>query len=363
LTSKDLGVYIHIPFCGSKCHYCDFHSRVCNDPRIVERYTSALISQIKNERFPSEITSVYFGGGTPSVLLPSQADAIITALSEKSAVSSNAEITFEVNPENVAPSFIKSLLATGVNRISMGVQSLEDSELKALGRRATAETCIRAFSIMRECGAENISLDVMLAIPEQTSESLERTLSGVIGLAPEHISAYLLHVSENTVFGKKGVTEQPEEECEEKYLLCSEMLTSAGYEHYEISNFAKCGKRSRHNMLYWTGGRYLAFGSGASGFDGSVRYSFAEDINGYISLNGAVKRREEGTVDKNEELRERIIFGLRISDGIDATFLSETQKRYLLSVCEQGLAERTEKGFRLTPKGFLVSDAVIEHLI
>lgn len=327
-----------------------------------EGYVRALVSSIEKKSFSGKIKSVYMGGGTPSVLSENQLERIFRAIN-KFDLEDGCEITVEVNPESVSESLIKTLMNLGVNRISMGIQSFDDGELKELGRRADSKTCVSAFEILRNCGVKNISIDIMLAIPKQTKESLRKTLEKAVSLNPEHISAYLLKIEENTVFGKRGYKEADEDFQRSLYLFTSSFLKSYGYEHYEISNFAKKGYRAYHNSSYWRGAEYIAFGCGASGFEKRIRYRIPENIVKFIEAHGDITPIIEEELDDEDVLKESIIFPLRTSEGIEKTVLNEKQISYMNTLVKGKLAGENGCGFSLNEEGFLVSNKIIEDLL
>ena len=281
-----LSAYIHIPFCRRKCNYCAFYSAPANETEI-EEYVSALVNQIKSsDNYGEKLKSVFFGGGTPSVLSSIQFERILEALNAVFDVS-DAEVTTELNPES-----IQNLLDYGLikrfTRFSMGVQSFNEQELSLLGRLHNAAQAKEAFSALRSFGANNINIDLMLALPgDNHLKKLENTLDTVISLSPEHISAYILTPEAGTpLFEKYGNFN--DDLSSEAYLIACDKLEKAGYEHYEISNFAKKGKRCIHNMCYWTQQQYLPFGPSACGFDGTHRYRIACTTNEYIKKMGIV---------------------------------------------------------------------------
>lgn len=343
---------MHIPFCASKCAYCAFFSQQRTE-HVRQKYVDALIKQITKVK-PTEAETIYIGGGTPSVLEPQQLAQILKVLPMYTA----KETTVEVNPEHVTPQLAQTLLENGVNRISMGVQSFQENELRALGRRADAQDCIEAVKILRRAGFQNISIDLMLAIPHQTRQTLNNTLHTALSLRPEHISAYLMKVEERSIFGKTGVHEAEDDEQAELYLQTSDFLQQNGYEHYEVSNFSLPGRRAIHNSLYWQDKPYIAFGAGAYGFDGTKRYHFEENIDGFI--RSPQKIIDEILTPEDKE-QERILLAARTSDGIE--HLSQKQEHFLQTLTKTGAAQRTPKGYRLTPKGWLVSNAIISNLL
>ena len=361
-----VSVYVHIPFCASKCKYCDFYSAPASE-EIREKYVEALISQINSaENTDEKVKSVYFGGGTPSVLTEKQLYSVLETLDKKYNIAS-AERTLEVNPDSVATAKSKNLL--WFNRFSMGVQSFDDGELQLLGRRHTADEAEKAYEFLRKF-ASNINLDLIIGIPSAGhSEKLEMSLNKIISLEPEHASVYILKYEEGTPMYKMADMELPEDVVSDLYLHVSEKLTDNGYEHYEISNYAKLGFRSVHNCAYWEQQKYLAFGTGAYGFDGEKRYHFEKNISDYILLNGKVLPVTDEILDSEQLASEKIILGLRMSDGIDSKIYEDIRndrhkKLFCDNLIKNKLAAVLPNGnFALTPKGWLVSNTIIEELM
>ena len=354
------GAYVHIPFCAKKCRYCDFYSFTA-DEETKEAYTQALIRQI-NTGSDFELASAYIGGGTPSVLGAGRLVRIAEALF-RAGLRNGAEFTVEVNPESVSADLIRTLAGAGINRISMGVQSFDDAQLKILGRLADKNRCLRAYSDILSGGISNIGIDLMLAVPGQDAESLAQTLNQALELRPAHISAYLLSIEPGTGLAADGVSPADDSLQEQMYLMTDRTLTEAGYEHYEISNFALPGMQSAHNMNYWACGPYTAYGSGAHGFDGLERYYYPPDAEAFIRSGGRIARITEQILSGRDKISEKIMLGLRTSKGIPADIIDGPKKQFLDRLCTEGLASKTRGGYALTPRGFLVSDAVIAELL
>lgn len=307
--------------------------------------------------------TVYVGGGTPSLLSPDDFDMIASALRETFDLTSCAEFTVECNPESVTPALADRWLSHGVDRVSMGVQTFSDAALARLGRLHTAARAEEAYRELRRCGVKKISLDLMAALPDQTISHLASDLDSMIALSPEHVSVYLLKIEPRSALGRLGVAEADEDLQREMYLTAHRRLTAAGFEHYEISNFAKPGCRALHNSHYWQGGEYLAFGPNASGFVDGVRFRIPADTSAFCASNGQVSPIVEEIVDGEEAAREKILLGLRCSDGIPVSAVSPEKQPLLLSLCRAGLATLSDGRFALTAEGFLVSDAVISQLM
>ncbi len=342
------GLYLHIPFCAHKCAYCGFFSQI-RTPAVRQQYVDMLQKQLHQATLQN-LSTIYIGGGTPSLLTQAQVRAIFACL------PAAQEVTFEVNPEHVTPDYIKNLLACGVNRISMGVQSFCTQELQALGRRATIDKCKQAMDIIRQAGVQNLSIDLMLATPQQTAQSLKQTLQTVLAYRPQHVSAYLLKVEPHSIYGKTNVQEAGEEQQADRYLQAAHFLADHGYEHYEISNFALPGYRARHNSAYWTGQSYLAFGAGAFGFDGCTRYHYDKNIDRYIRAPQRII--DEASVDKKAE---QLLLRIRTADGLED--LNAEQTAFLQTLQQAGLAAKTARGYRLTPSGWLVCNPILLKLM
>ena len=367
------GVYIHIPFCKSKCPYCDFYSYRCKSEEM-KPYVDSLINEINTLDRVSEFVkepfvadTLYLGGGTPSVLSGEDLYKIITTAKEKFSIPDNAEITVECNPNSDIEAILPYLLKAGVNRISLGLQSAVDKERRALGRQSDKKRVSEVIELLKSNGITNISLDVMLGIPFQTEESLKETLDFVIESGVPHISAYMLKIEEGTHFYKAyDKYDFPDDEKTiEFYNQCADALEKADFVHYEISNFAKEGFQSRHNTKYWELENYLGIGPGAhSYFDGS-RFYFESDTQGFI--NG-----EEAIFDDfGGDAEEYIMLKLRLKKGLD---LNELKSLYgekpLIKIKEkapflkeQGLIEFDKDRLALTRKGYLLSNSVICELI
>lgn len=367
------GIYIHIPFCKSKCPYCDFYSYRCKGEEM-SIYVDALLNEINTlsrvrdfVKEPFEANSLYLGGGTPSVLSGEELFRIITAAREKFSVPDNAEITVECNPNSEIESILPYLLKAGVNRISLGLQSAVDKERKALGRQSGKNRITEVIELLKANGITNISLDVMLGIPYQTKESLKETLDFVVESGVPHISAYMLKIEEGTHFYKNhNKYDFPDEEkTTEFYNQCADNLEQAGFVHYEISNFAKPGFESRHNTKYWESENYLGLGPGAHSYIDGKRFYFESDTESFINGEKAIFDVTGG------DAEEYIMLRLRLRKGLS---LTELQKHYgekplkkikekAPFLKEQGLIEFDGERIALTRKGYLLSNSVICELI
>jgi oxygen-independent coproporphyrinogen-3 oxidase len=373
------GVYLHIPFCKSRCSYCDFATDVYRSNDAVERYVSAITTEIRglkptNGKTQNAIDSNYFGGGTPSLLRPDQVERILFVINEVFAVDPNSEITMEMNPATVTPESLSAYKVLGVNRASFGVQTFNDRSLKLLARGHNANDARVTYELLRAAGFENVSFDLIAGLPDQTLDDWERNLDEAIRMEPEHLSLYLLEIHEGTPLAEQvrsGRQPTPDEDLAAKmYELMQERLAAAGYEQYEISNFAKPGFESRHNTKYWRLDPVYGFGVSAHSFDGFQRYANERDTAEYV-------RRIEDTGDA-EIMRETInaasefiFLGLRMNDGIG---LKEYEARFsenLVAVYESiiselsdlGLVENTGERIRLTRKGMLFSNEVFARFV
>ena len=368
------GLYIHIPFCRSKCPYCDFYSCLSKNADI-DSYVGSVIDEIKTGRRTKEFTenadlsfdTIYFGGGTPSVIGADNIGKIINCAKECYDITDDAEITVECNPSTVDEEFFRKLTSYGVNRISLGMQSAVDNERKKLGRFSDRNQVLSAIDNAEKHGITNISLDIMLGIPDQTQKSLDDTIDFCIETGVPHISAYMLSVEEGTVFHKRIYTlNLPDEDtvCD-MYIHLSEKLRNAGFLHYEISNFAKKGYESRHNTKYWNCEEYLGIGPSAHSFIDGKRFFFKRDINSFINGENAVYDTSGG------DSEEYIMLRLRLSDGIvfkeyknrfGENFPKEITKKADRFI-KEGLISITESNLSLTPDGFLISNYIISELI
>lgn len=312
-----LEIYIHIPFCVKKCDYCDFLSAPA-DLETKEKYVEVLINEIKlNKNKMSEyvVDTVFIGGGTPSLLEENQISKIMSVLRDNCNMSENPEITIECNPGTITESKLLEYKKSGINRISFGLQSANDEELKSIGRIHNYAGFLESYNLARKCGFDNINVDLMSALPGQTLKSYEETLNKVVRLEPEHISAYSLIVEENTLMYDrvkkaqiKGINILPDEESERKmYYLTNNILRSNGYRKYEISNYSKPGKECKHNIGYWQRKEYLGFGIGAASLYKENRYNNISDINKYIEvLTNNIKENSINNVGKSSEVENQV---------------------------------------------------------
>lgn len=329
-NKEELSLYIHIPFCVQKCGYCDFLSAPA-DEKARDRYVQALLMEIEcyqgTETADRKIKTLYIGGGTPSILSVNQLDCIIQKIKCTFNFCDDIEASMEMNPGTASKEKCRALYQMGINRLSIGLQSTNDMELKTLGRIHSYEDFLNTYTWCREAGFQNINVDLMAALPYQTVESYTTGLRKIIRLAPEHISAYSLILEEGTSFYQKynsGCYPLPDEEQERlMYRETEQILAQAGYERYEISNYAKKGYACRHNLVYWQGGDYLGLGLGSSSYMDGVRFHNTTDLNTYVNQCVYVEDREELSV--QAKMEEFMFLGLRVMAGVSGT---EFEKRF-----------------------------------
>ena len=372
-----LGIYIHIPFCRSKCQYCDFYSTACPEKKLMHDYVRAVCAHIK-ETGPQapgyRVDTVYFGGGTPSILPPDALATILTAVRHSFDVSPKAEITFEANPDSVTTRLLWRLKSEGFNRVSLGIQSDDDDMLEKLGRPHTYEDAVNAAKRIRRAGYKNLSVDLMYGLPDQTLEDWQRTLTNVLQLSPDHISCYGLKVEPGTpLHAKQNTINLPDDDAQaDMYLMAVEILKARGFRHYEISNFAKKDKASAHNLKYWTGGEYIGFGPDASSDFAGKRFVMVRDLNAYIDgiFSGGQVIADLQEIPPRERAGEYLMMRLRTNIGISR---EEYEKQYLLpfgpledilKVCKQrNFAILSDGRWRLSPEGMLLSNSILSDLL
>ena len=372
------GLYIHIPFCASRCIYCGFYSTTRLDLR--QQYVDALIRELvevgKSKMLKDDsISTVYLGGGTPSQLTIPQLHQLFDAIYIYNKVEPDAEVTIEMNPDDVSVPYADTLRQLGINRVSMGAQTFDDERLRWLNRRHTVAQVGQAVTILRAAGIRNISIDLMYGFPDETIDDFVHDIDEVIKLDVEHISAYCLMIEEGTElyrrYGDKRVREYDDskEETERKmYELLIDKLTAAGYEHYEISNFARPSFRSRHNSSYWTGVPYIGLGAAAHSFDGHLRSWNVSDIRQYIAaVNRDERLNEEEVLSATDFYNERVMLGLRTCEGVDLSALSDDERNYCIQEAQPFLSDDilllTDNRLVLTRKGLFVSDYVMSSLM
>ena len=373
---NDLSLYIHIPFCVRKCLYCDFPSYGGME-NYYDDYVKRICSEIEKAGevcSKYKINTVFIGGGTPTVLKSGSLEKIMKTVFDNYNVVKDAEITCEANPGTLDMVKLRDMRAMGINRLSMGLQARQNNILKLLGRIHTAEDFEREFLFARKAGFENISCDIMFSLPRQTVEDWRETVSWVVNLEPEHISAYSLIIEEGTPFkdmydnGKMAV---PDDETDRKmYHMAVDMLEEKGYKRYEISNFAKAGFESRHNSVYWRTGEYMGFGLGAHSYFNGRRFHNTYNLEEYIR-SGQFKKYDVELLSEKDKMAEFMFMGLRMSEGVS---VSEFKRRFGMNIDEiygkelkeiisEGLAFERDNRVILTDYGFDVSNYVFEKFI
>jgi len=371
-----LGLYIHIPFCRQKCAYCDFYS-LPGSESLMDDYTAALCNHLTRSAHLAAaytVDTVYFGGGTPSYLGAARLRRILSTVQQHYSLAAHAEITLEANPDSADPSALTELRTAGFNRISLGMQSACNEELAEIGRIHTAEQTAQAMAAARAAGFENISLDLIYGLPHQTMDRWQENLSAAVELSPEHLSCYGLKVEEGTpLYAKRTHANLPTDEAQADMYLCTvNFLAEKGYAQYEISNFAKPGLESRHNLKYWLLGEYMGFGPGAHSDFGGVRYAYASDLADYIrrAQDGAPALSEQTVISPEARSAEWVMLGLRTVSGLDpAEFETRFHRSFsvflpFLERCQRaGYAAQDQGCWHLTPQGFLLSNQIIGELL
>ena len=367
-----LGLYIHIPFCKAKCAYCDFYSLAHSEEKM-DAYTAALLRHLEEvapRAAGMQVDTVYFGGGTPSYLGTARLIRILQTVQRRYDVTRDAEITLEANPDSAGDwRALRKLRRAGFNRLSLGVQSTDDELLRRIGRVHTYEQVQQAVTAARKAKLTNLSLDLIYGLPGQTMEDWQRTLADAVALGPEHLSCYGLKLEEGTpLWQQRQALTLPDDDAQaDMYLYTVAALSETGYGQYEISNFARAGRESRHNLKYWRMQEYAGFGPGAHSDFGGVRYGYVRDLDAYIAGRLVLAEAEtDGTLARDFEY---VMLSLRTAEGIDRrTFENryrqrfEAMERLFVQYEQAGLAQRTEGGWRLTPRGFLVSNSIIVAL-
>ncbi len=377
--SQALGIYVHVPFCRSKCEYCDFYSlpAAARTQEWMDQYVKALETHIREcgARAPKYVVdTVYFGGGTPSYFGAERLRQVFTELSRRFNVSKSAEVTLEANPDTITEKGCKRLISSGFNRISIGVQTNDDQLLQILGRPHTFRQAKRSVEIARMSGFDNISLDLMYGLPAQSKQQWADALGSIIDLNPDHISCYGLTLSENTpLYAYRHQAALPnDDEQAAMYLYAVSTLEAYGYHQYEISNFAKTGRECMHNLKYWMGGEYMGFGPSASSDFAGTRYTFAADLPRYIKAirTGDAITTECEYVPIKERAGEYVMLRMRTIYGIErneyeTTFLMpfDPLEKVLTFYATRGLTKLVDGRWCFTPQGFLVSNQLIGRII
>jgi oxygen-independent coproporphyrinogen-3 oxidase len=371
-----LGAYIHVPFCGAICHYCNFN-RGLLDEELKTRYVKALVAEIRRASGPDQIDTVYLGGGTPSLLDPHELEAILEACRRAFRVAADAEITIEANPETASKDRLAAFKAAGVTRLSYGVQSFRNEELRRLGRLHDANGARDAYDAARAAGFDNISLDLMLWLPQQTVAEWLESVRALVELAPEHASLYMLELYPNAPLKEEmargGWSQAPDEDAATMYMEGLACLDAAGYQQYEISNVARLDRACRHNLKYWTDGEWLAFGCGAHGTRAGTRWWNVQSVTEYVRRveAGQPTAAERRRLDPEVAGAEAIITALRLTSGVNAGRIRErygidVQQRYgavLQPFAETGYLCVEWPDIRLTRAGMLIANEVMELFV
>lgn len=376
---KNLGLYVHFPFCKNKCSYCDFYSLAGYEN--VDKYIDALMLQCEDYSAscePYAIDTVFFGGGTPSIVPEKRIHELIDCIYDQFHVTEDAEVTIEANPATVNLARLKRYIKAGINRISIGVQSSCNNELKALGRIHTYEEFEETFALARKAGFKNINLDLMYGIPEQTMDSFSRTLQRICALEPEHISLYNLKIEDSTPFGAmRDTLKLPDEDVEfAMYEYAIKYLAEKGYVQYEISNFSKPGFECKHNLKYWNCEEYLGLGTSAHSYFRDTRFSFIKDADTFISAltdteNSEVLTDENYKITPSERVGEYIMLSLRLNKGINTHEFNrkfgldfDVMFQELLPVyVDNGFMKKTDEGYAFTAKGMYVSNYILSSML
>lgn len=375
------GIYLHIPFCAARCHYCNFATGGY-EAELAERYVQALLTEIANADFSQRaamraVDTLYFGGGTPTTLSIEQFDRIITLCRKQFAFASDTEITAEANPGSVSLEYLKDLRALGVNRLSFGVQSFADDELQMIGRVHDAQASRNAIQLARQAGFDNVSLDLIAGLPEQLATTWQRNLQEAFALAPEHLSVYLLELYQDAPLLhriKRGELRAIDEDLTvAMYYALVDEAEKHSYAHYELSNWARPGYESRHNLKYWTGAPYWAFGVSAAGYDGQTRWSNTRNIHEYLAKleSGASPIAEVTELDDEDRQSEHLFLRLRLQDGVNlrehqARFGVNVRERYhedLARLDEAGLIEWHDETLKISRQGYVLANEVFAAFV
>jgi oxygen-independent coproporphyrinogen-3 oxidase len=381
-------VYIHVPFCTTKCTYCAFNTYT-NLENLVQPYTDAVTNElvsVAQSQPRTPVHTIFFGGGTPSLLTPAQFDQILSAIRQHYVLDDDAEISLEANPNDITRPYLEALRAVGLNRISIGMQSAIESELQMFARRHDNDAVVRAVSAARQAGFANLNLDLIYGIPHQTLANWEQTLSQAIALQPDHLSLYALGLEEGTPMAAwvdRGRLPEPDDDlAADMYELASDVLARAGYEQYEISNWARPGYECRHNLQYWTNDPYIGVGPGAHGFAGGTRYSVLLSPQRYVkALMGeptpyafprTAATDEANVLDRDAEIAETLIMSLRLTKrGVPraefaqrfGTDLVDLHRDVIEKFVRQGLLEVDAERVRITERGRLLSNMIFRELV
>ncbi|HET6277418.1 MAG TPA: radical SAM family heme chaperone HemW [Candidatus Polarisedimenticolia bacterium] len=369
------GLYVHVPYCSVRCSYCDFYL-VTSGLSDAGRYCRALCAEIGAAGSPDTVVdTIHFGGGTPSILPPADLDGVLAAIRRAFRVAEGAEITLEANPEDLDRSVLERLAGAGFNRIAIGVQSLDDRQLRIMRRAHTAERALAAIAAARSSPIAGVAVDLMLGLPEQDCDEALRGVQRIVDAGVDHVSIYLLEVHARTRLGRAidlgRTTPMGEDESARLYEAAAESLVAAGFEQYEISNFARPGHRSRHNLKYWTDQDYFGFGPSAHSYVGGRRWWNAADLRAYLRLGGARCERHEEPAGRTARGAEALCAGLRLCAGVALQSLRARYGSAIPAVDDARLVELRDAGLVsiagdrlcLTPRGRLLSNEVLARLI
>lgn len=370
------GIYIHIPFCKKVCYYCDFHFTVSLKQK--DALLDSILKELeirKDYLGNNSINTIYFGGGTPSILSVSELSGILQKINSLFSIETNAEITLEANPDDLNAEYLKDLKSLGINRLSIGIQSFFDEDLKWMNRRHNASDAENCIKLCQDSGFSNMNIDLIYGLPQLTVERWQQNLNTFISLDVPHLSAYHLTIEPKTVFGyykRKGrLTEIDEEISLKHYDLLVNTMNTNNYEHYEISNFCKDGKYSRHNTNYWKAGRYLGIGPSAHSFNGTSRQWNVSVNSDYINaINKGETFYEIEKLAENDKFNDYLLTGLRTKWGIDLNFIAKTfgsqyinhLERELIRIVDNDKVTRDKDIVRLTDRGMFLSDNIIAGL-
>ena len=376
---KNLGLYIHFPFCKRKCNYCDFYS--CTNLKAKKEYIDSVCTQLKIEAplYKDHIfDTVFIGGGTPSLIDGQDFVRLVKAIKENLNLAKDYEFSIEANPGTITKENLLAYKESGVNRISIGLQSTNDSELITLGRIHDYKTFLENYNLVRECGFNNVNVDVMYSLPSQKTEAFLDTLEAVMKLSPEHISAYSLKIEENTPFGKiKSTLLLPDEDEEYKtYISMCEMLRKNGYMQYEISNFAKEGCECKHNLKYWQSEEYVGIGPSAHSFFDSERYYYNSNLDEYVSkiqnneLPTKIFEKDDEAVIEMPKIDEYVMLKMRLASGVSVEeFRLSFNKEFIEAYPKINTYLKSEHviyengAYKFTPKGFFVSNYILSDIL
>ncbi len=362
MTMREAGLYVHVPFCDKRCDYCDFVT-FADRPDTIKPYLNALDAELSFHA-ATPIKTIFIGGGTPTALSPEQIARLMASLRSKLDLSPLTEATVEANPESATEDRLRAYREGGINRLSIGLQTTSDEMLARLGRLHDFDGFLRAYQRARDVGFDNVNIDLMFGLPGQTMADWRDTLGRVIDLGPNHVSAYALKVESGTKFFRDGVEADGDLQAD-MYLFASETLENAGFSHYEISNFARPGRESLHNLRYWLNEDVIGIGVSAAGYRAGVRRKNTTKLQSYIErcLAGQRPDAEETELASSERDREDLMLRLRLRSGADAAALRQAGVPNLDVFLSKGLAIEAEGRFALRPAGWLLSNQLFQHLV